>query len=308
MTLVQLEYALAVQKSGSIVGAAEACRVTQPTLTQQLQKLEEELGGALFERGRHPLSPTALGRKVLDQAARVQAEAKRLRALALEDQGPPSGVYRLGVIPSVAGSLLPRATGTFLKRYPGVSLQVVERQSRDLVRDLFDGVLDAGIAALPLKARGLASTELYREGFLAYFPEGHPLLGSACVEPKALGKERVLLMGEGHCFRHQALSLCKTQPDGDGVHLESGSFHTLAALVDAGQGVTLLPEMEAKDLGTERRLRLRPLSGGPAVRSVGMVHVRPAPKEKTARALAAVIREAVPTAKSGRVLSPGVEF
>ncbi|MGH7441919.1 MAG: LysR family transcriptional regulator, partial [bacterium] len=227
MTLIQLDYALAVLRTGSIVGAAEICRVTQPTLTQQLRKLEVEMGGTLFNRGRHPLRPTALGRRVLVQAARVRVEAGRLEGMADGEGGDGlRGPLRLGVIPSVAGSLLPRVIPAFLKRRPGVALRVVEHQTRDLLRLLLDGELDAGIAAVPLEARGLDVRVLYHEGFVAYLPPGHSLLARKSVDPSALVDLPLLLMGEGHCFRHQVLSLCEAPPPAEGIFLESGSFQT----------------------------------------------------------------------------------
>ena len=285
VTLSQMRYAVAIEDRGSFRRAAEYCAVSQSGLSMQVRKLEGLLGVELFDRSRKPVIVTDEGREALRQMRVVLRETERLGQLVAE-QGEPSGRYRLGVIPTMAGSILPLFLRDLVEQYPRVELRVEELETSDLVARLLTDTLDAGIAAIPLEIPGVRETSLGQEPLLAYLAPGDPLLRSERLEEHDLRDRHLWMLPEGHCFRTQVLSLC--DPSGGGrpgrLHFESGSFETLMRLVDDGFGATIIPALVASRLPPEvRRDRVRPLGPPIPVREIGLVTARDALR-KTIRA------------------------
>ncbi|MBL8002489.1 MAG: LysR family transcriptional regulator, partial [Flavobacteriales bacterium] len=249
MTLQQLHYVVALADHGRFVKAAKACHVTQPTLSMQVKQLEDELGVVLFDRRQQPLRPTADGEPIIAQARVVLREAAQLNQLTRELRGGLAGTYRMGVIPTLAPYLLPLFLTRFAREHPEVTMKVSELRTGDIVNDLVQGKLDLGVLVSPLHHPDIEEIPLFQEPFLAYLPKGHPLAARRRLPRKDLARQPLWVLGEGHCFREQMLSLCdRPRSAGHGnVLYESGSIETLKQLVRQGDGVTLVPALSVGD-------------------------------------------------------------
>lgn len=276
VTLAQMRYAVAIQDSGSFRQAGERCLISQPGLSMQVQKLEELLGIRLFDRSKKPVLVTDAGAIALDQMRVVLKETERLGQMTAE-HGEVSGAYRLGVIPSLAPTLIPLFLKTFLERHPALDVTVEELRTEDLVARLRADSLDGGLAATPLDLPGLRERPLGHEPFLVYLPPGDPLLRKSSLRDADLANHELWIMPEGHCFRTQVLSFCerasmRRQPR---VHFESGSFETLMRLVDGGLGATILPALVVELLSARKReAQVRPLHAPTPAREIGLVTAR----------------------------------
>ena len=296
MTLTQLQYLVALDEFRHFGKAAEACGVTQPTLSMQVQKLEEELGVALFDRLHQPIEPTEVGRQAIAQAKRTLSEARRFHQVIEAGQSPFQGSLSLGVIPTVAPYLLHRFLGAFIKKYTQLELTVEERTTAECVGRILEHRLDVALLATPLDERGLETLPLYQEPFVAYIPENHRLSTELFITRSELQQSDVLLLQEGHCFRQQALSLCGADglKSGARVHVESGQFETLVRLSDAGLGMTLLPYLATLDLPSAQKTRIKPLAEPRPVRQISLVFAEGSPKRKAIEALASQILDRIP--------------
>ena len=277
VTLTQMRYAVAVQETHSFRQAAERSHVSQSGLSMQIQKLEELLGIVLFDRSKKPVLVTPEGTPALEQMQTVLRETERLGQMVAEgDQ--PTGVFRLGVIPSLSPTVLPLFLARFAAEYPGVRLRVEELKTNEIIARLRADSLDAGLASTPL---GI-------EPMYAYLPPGDPLLRKPTVSQGALRDRMLWVMPEGHCFRSQVLSYCGTgaRPNVGPIQFESGSFQTLIRLVDEGLGATVLPELVVQGLALQRRKnQVRPLVGPAPVREIGLVTAREQLRRRVADAL-----------------------
>jgi LysR family hydrogen peroxide-inducible transcriptional activator len=294
LTLTHLRYLVAIDATRSFRAAADECHVSQPTLSTQLQKAEEILGARLFDRSRQPVVPTEIGERVAAQARVILRETKRLGEMARP--GALEGTFRLGIIPTLASSLVPLLLPRFAKHHPRVELVLEEVQADRLVARLHDDSLDGGLAATPLGAPMVLERPVGREPLWIYLSPHHPLTKRARVRQSELADECVWLMPEGHCFRTQVLHLCKLHgrgqrpADGTSIRFESGSFETLIRLVDAGLGLTVLPELVVRALPpATRRARIRPFEGVTPVREISFVRIR----EHLRRAVADAIVDAL---------------
>ena len=296
LTLTQLRYIVALDNSRSFRAAAAASHVSQPALSAQVHKLENLLGVVLFDRSQQPIVPTAQGRRVLEQARIAVREADRIADAAQCDDDALSGTYRLGVIPTVASTLLPLLLPRWVRAYPGVTLKVREVQTRSMIEQLRHDELDGGIASTPLGIPTIGEELLYREPFQVYLSPRHPLRGLKLISQNRLADEAVWIMPEGHCFRHQVLHLCRgDQRAGPGnVELESGSFETLVRLVDQGLGVTVLPDLVIAELSASRRKRARAFRPPIPMREVSLVFARTHLHRRIADALVGVARDSLP--------------
>lgn len=298
MTITQLNYIVAVDTWRHFATAAEKCFVTQPTLSMQIRKLEEELDVVLFDRSKQPVSPTEIGEKVIAQARTVLQEAGRIGELVQLDRNEISGEFRLGIIPTVAPTLLPRFLPRFLKKYPQVRLVVEELQTEQIIDRLRKDLLDGGILATPLHQNGIIEHPLYYEPFMAYVPEDHRLAEEEFVLASELDLNDILLLNEGHCFRNNVINICKTafDPDMDRpLQLESGNFDTLVKLVRQGYGMTLLPYLHALDLRKQKDQKLiKPFDNPKPTREISLVYSRAELKMALVKALSEVIEKSVP--------------
>jgi LysR family transcriptional regulator, hydrogen peroxide-inducible genes activator len=313
VTLAQMRYAVAVEDAQSFRQAAERCHVSQSGLSMQIGKLEELLGVVLFDRGKKPLLVTPEGAPALAQMRTVLRETERLGQVVAEGD-EPAGRFRLGVIPTLAPTLLPLFIGRFASSYPRVELVVEELKTEDIIARLRADTLDAGLVATPLRIAGLREEVLGLERLLAYLPPGDPLLQRKTVSQAALSERDLWIMPEGHCFRSQVLSYCgaNPRPRPARIQFESGSFETLVRLVDEGLGATVLPELVVKALPAARRKRqARPLVTPTPVREIGLVSARHDLRRRVSDALAAEIRRglagALPPASRGAIVLDPLE-
>jgi LysR family hydrogen peroxide-inducible transcriptional activator len=207
MTITQLKYVLAVAEHKNFTLAADKCFVTQPTLSMQIQKIEEELNIQIFDRSKKPIQLTDIGQKIVNQAKNIVNEADRIQDIVEQQKGFIGGEFRLGIIPTIMPTLLPMFLNNFVKKYPKVKLIIEELNTEDIITKLNNGHLDAAIAATPLEEEKIKEIVLYYEPFVAYIPESHESFQKEEIEVNDLNLDEVLLLQDGHCFRNGILNL-----------------------------------------------------------------------------------------------------
>lgn len=247
MNLRDLEYLVAVGEHRHFGRAAEACMVSQPTLSTQLKKLEQELGVALIERSPRHVMLTSAGERVAERGRVILDEAAAIRAFARQVNDPEGGSLRLGIFPTLAPYLLPHVVPALHERYPNLELLLIEEKTEVVLDQLRSGRLDVGILALPITGEHLHQQPLFTEDFVLAVPAGHPLAASGGpVDPSVLAGEQVLLLEEGHCLRDQALSVCRLTGASERRGFRATSLETLRQMVAAGVGITLLPALAVR--------------------------------------------------------------
>ena len=295
MTITQFRYIIAVDNHRHFASAAEACFVTQPTLSMQIQKLEEELDLLIFDRSKQPIVPTPLGEKILEQARKVLHEAAILEHMSKQIKGTFEGELRLAVIPTVAPSLLPRFLVEFNKAYPKIKLFVEEMKTSDMIAALRKDRIDVGIAATPLEEKGIVENPLYHEPFVAFVPSYHRMAKDKFLLASEINPEELLLLNEGHCFRNSVLSLCNSiNLNSEGIHMESGHFDTLVKLADKGMGMTLLPYLTGIDLNDRYKGSVKPIAEPTPTRQVSLIYSRAQLKLEWIEALGETIKNHLP--------------
>lgn len=244
MNLRDLQYLVAVAEHQHFGRAAEACFVSQPTLSTQLKKLETELGVELIERNPRQIMLTDAGKRIVERARVVLAETDNIRSIARQAMDPESGSIRLGIFPTLAPYFLPHVVPRLRLRFPNLELLLVEEKTEVVVQRLRDGQLDVGLLALPIHDERLQQQFLFSEDFVLAVPATHPLARSAGpVDVAVLADENVLLLEEGHCLRDQALAICRLAGASERSGFRATSLETLRQMVAAGVGVTLLPQL-----------------------------------------------------------------
>jgi LysR family hydrogen peroxide-inducible transcriptional activator len=273
MTITQLKYVLAVAEHKNFTLAAEKCFVTQPTLSMQIQKIEEELGIQIFDRTKKPIQLTEIGQKIVNQSKNIVNEADRIQDIVDQQKGFIGGEFRLGIIPTIMPTLLPMFLSNFIKKYPKVKLIIEELNTDEIILKLNNGHLDAAIAATPLEEDKIKEIVLYFEPFVAYIPEGHTTFQKQEITVDDLNLDEILLLQDGHCFRDGILNLCKNEIANEKNHfqIESGSFETLIKLADEGLGTTLLPYLHTLDLNEKDKLKLRHFKEPKPAREVSLI-------------------------------------
>ncbi len=274
MTITQLKYVLAIAEHKNFTKAAEKCFVTQPTLSTQIQKLEDELDVIIFDRGKKPIELTDVGQKIVYQARNIVNEAGRIQDIVDQQKGFIGGEFKLGIIPTVMPTLLPMFLKNFIKKYPKVKLIIEELTTEEILTRLNDGHLDAAIAATPLENESIKERVLYYEPFVAYIPTNHRLRDKKTIEVEDLDIEDMLLLEDGHCFRDGVINLCKTfkNHDEDNFQLESGSIETLIKLSNEGLGMTLLPYLHTLDFREKLSPNLRHFTEPTPAREVSIIY------------------------------------
>ena len=274
MTITQLKYVLAVAEYKNFTLAADKCFVTQPTLSMQIQKIEEELSIQIFDRTKKPIQLTDIGLKIVTQAKNIVNEADRIQDIVEQQKGFIGGEFRLGIIPTIMPTLLPMFLNNFIKKYPKVKLIIEELNTDEIITKLNNGHLDAAIAATPLQEEKIKEIVLYFEPFVAYIPEQHHHFSKEEIEVGDLNLDEILLLQDGHCFRDGILNLCKNNSKNDINHfqIESGSFETLIKLADDGLGTTLLPYLHTLDLKDADKLKLRHFKEPKPAREVSLIY------------------------------------
>ena len=272
MTLTQLKYTLAVAEEGNFTQAADRCFVTQPTLSMQVQKLEEELNIELFNRKSKPITLTAVGEKIIDQAKVILEEAARMDDVVSMEKGEIKGDFKLGIIPTVMPTLLPLFLNSFIKKYPLVNLKIEDLNTSSIEKNLENGKIDAGIAATPLENIKLIEKPLYYESFVGYIPEIHPLSKLEKITPIDIENNDILILEDGHCFRDHILKLCKTTTISQSFDLKSGSFETLINLVNEGPWMTILPYLQTLNLSENNIKNIRYFEDPEPAREISIVY------------------------------------
>ena len=274
MTITQLKYTLAVAEYKNFTIAAENCFVTQPTLSMQIQKLEEELDAKIFNRSKKPIELTEVGKRIVEQAKVIVDESNRIVDIVHQQKGYIGGEFKLGIIPTVMPTLLPMFLKTFSKNYPKVQLIIEELTTDEIIRKLTDGYIDAAIAATPLENEAIKERVLYYEPFVGLVPEDHDLYKKNKIKIDELNVEDILLLEDGHCFKDSVLNICRTHKSNKNIRfqLESGSFDTLIKLSKDGLGMTLLPYLNTLDLNEEDKGHLREFETPPPAREVSLIY------------------------------------
>lgn len=297
MTLVQLEYVIAVDTYRSFVAAAEHCYVTQPTLSMQIQKLEESLGTKIFDRSRQPVIPTEIGMKIIRQARVVLNESKKIEELLQEERGVVSGELKLGVIPTVAPYLLPDVLTKMLQKYPQLQLQIWEHTTERIIQELKTGQLDCGILSTPLQETGVDELPLYYETFVAYVSDKSSLFPKKMITADEIANEKLWLLNEGHCMRGQVLNIChyKHNHAADGTfEYNTGSVETLKRMVDINGGITILPEMSILGYDEDQLNHVRYFKAPEPVREISLITTANFVKKRAINALKNEILEIIP--------------
>lgn len=297
MTITQIEYILAVDKYRHFGKAARACNVTQPTLSMQLQKAEEELGVIIFDRSKNPIMPTGEGERVIEQARLVVREYKKIFSIIEANKSEVSGEFRLAVIPTLAPYVIPLFAGDFIKKYPDVNLTIEEFKTEEIIELLNKDEIDAGLLVTPIQGENFIERVLFHEPFSVFASKDHELLKKVKVKDKDLDTRDVWLLNEGHCFRQQVLNLCKVSK-GVGQHenlkFESGNLETLKNMVLNSNGYTLLPHLAVLNLSKEKMKHVREFQAPIPTREVSLVHNRIFLKEKIISALEESIVDHLP--------------
>lgn len=291
MTITQLQYVLAVAEYRNFTVAAKHSYVTQPTLSMQVQKLEDELDVQIFDRGKKPIGITEVGQKIVSQAKNIVTEARRIQDIVDQDKGFIGGEFTLGIIPTIMPTLLPMFLKNFINKYPRVNLIIKEQSTESLIKNIADGHLDAAIAATPLEIEFIKERPLYYEPFVGYVPNGHRLYKSVKLKPSDLDISDILLLQDGHCFREGVINLCKSAGNNVNEHfqLQSGSFETLVNLANEGLGMTLLPYLNTMELEDDKKKRLRYFDEPPPAREVSLIYHKKELKMQITNALIDVI-------------------
>lgn len=298
MTFVQLEYLVALDTYRHFATAAENCFVTQPTLSMQIQKLEDELGVKLFDRSKQPVVPTEIGEAVIRQARILLREALKTREIVDEHRGIVAGEIRVGIIPTLAPYLLPLFLANFIQKYPHVKVKIKELTTENLLAKLNKDLIDVGIVATPLHDERVFEEPLFYEEFVAYVSENEVAYQKEFLLSEDIDLSRLWLLEEGHCFRGQILNICelrKQNPVNRNFEYESGSIETLKRMVESYGGVTILPELSLADLSETQLLQVRQFHNPKPIREVSLVtlrhHLRRGPIEAMKAEILAVIPE-----------------
>ena len=273
MTITQLKYCIAVAEYRNFTTAAQHVYVTQPTLSMQIQKLEQELDLKIFDRTQKPIGLTAVGEKIIQQAHLIVAESDRIQDVIQQEKGVIGGNFKLGIIPTVMSTLLPLFLQTVLKAYPKLILEIEEMPTQQIIENLEKGTLDAGVAATPLDYDHILEKPLYYEPFMVYAPTHSKLNKETSIIADMLKNEQVLLLQDGHCFRNSALNICKIKHEVPlPFEIKSGSFETLVQLAEEGLGITLLPYLHARKLSDRQQVNLKSFKTPEPAREVSMIY------------------------------------
>lgn len=297
MTFTQLEYIVALDQFRHFGAAARHCFVSQPTLSMQVQKAEDELGVRIFDRSKQPVIVTDLGRELVEQAHRVLAERDRLQELVQNKKNIVAGELKVGIIPTLAPYLLPLFVPSFTEKYPGVKLIVNELTTENIIAALPSGRIDIGILVTPLNETGIREHVLFYEELVAYVSKKNSAYRKTYVLPQDIDPNKLWLLEEGHCFRSQIENLCalrKHARNGAQFEYEAGSIETLRRMVDMNDGITILPELATQDMSQRRLNQVRYFKRPAPMREVSIVVHRDFAKRRLVEVLSEAIISSVP--------------
>ena len=297
ITLTQLEYIVAIDEYRHFATAAEKCFVTQPTLSMQIKKLEDELGVIIFDRSRQPVVPTDLGAKLIEQARMTLSATQRIKEIIQEEQQEVEGTLKIGIIPTLAPYLLPVFIGPYIRKYPAVKVEVEELVSEEIIRRLKRDILDVGLFVTPYHDEKIVERPVFYEEMLVY---AHP--DSELLKKKEVGHEDIVtsdiwMLGNGHCFRNQVVNLCEmsaSQHKNLPFEFESNSLETLMRIVDVEGGFTLIPELALQYMSPEKKKQVRSIANTKPLREVSVIYSRHFTKQRLITLLCDEIKSVVP--------------
>jgi LysR family hydrogen peroxide-inducible transcriptional activator len=297
ITLTQLEYIVAVDTYRHFGRAAENCFITQPTLSMQIKKLEEDLEIIIFDRSRHPLMPTDVGQRIIDQARIVLKQNEEINNIVKDHKNQVSGLIRIGIIPTMAPYLLPIFIGNYKRKYPNIFIKVIEETTDNIVNLLNKDLIDVGILATPLKEEKINEKPLFYEEMLIYANQSHPLHKLKEITIKDIATPEIWLLSDGHCFRDQVINLCSFLGTTDRslpFHFEAGSLETLMNIVDREGGLTLIPELAKIGMSEKRLANVKSFTNMRPLREVSLVYSRHFAKYKLINLLWREIMDCIP--------------
>ncbi|MCR8557577.1 LysR family transcriptional regulator [Mucilaginibacter sp. BJC16-A38] len=297
MTITQLEYIVAVDTYRSFVAAADKCFVTQPTLSMQVQKLEDTLGVKIFDRSKQPVTPTEIGIEIITQARILLSESEKIKEIITDRQKELSGELKVGIIPTIAPYILPKILHGFIEKYPQVKLIVWEQTTEQIIDQLKLGMIDCGILSTPLHESNLTELPVFYENFVAYVSKNSKLSKKKTIVPDDIDMEEIWILNEGHCMREQVLNICQRRKATQGFkHFEynTGSVETLKRMVDQNNGATILPELALSDLTDKQLDKVRYFKSPEPAREVSIVIQRNFLKRRMIEALRNEILEFLP--------------
>ena len=296
MTITQLEYIVAVDTFRHFATAAEQCFVTQPTLSMQIQKLEEFLNVKIFDRSKQPVVPTEIGSQIIAQARNVLQENQKIKELVNSQQHDIIGELKIGIIPTVAPYLLPEVIAAMLQKHPDLKLVIWEYTTEDIIHHLKTGVIDCGILATPLVDLNIIEAPLYYENFVSYISKNSKLYKKKTIDVEDLADENIWLLNEGHCMRSQVLSICRSTKTNrlQSLTYNTGSVETLIRMVDVNNGATLLPELAIKELNSKQLNKIRYFKSPEPVREISLVTHKNFIKKRMLNALREEILAIIP--------------
>lgn len=295
MTLQQLEYIVAVYRTRHFVKAAEACGVTQPTLSAMIQKLEAELDVKLFERSSQQVVPTPIGKVVVEQAWKVLNRARKLKDIVAEEKKSLTGTFRLGILPTIAPYLLPRFFPRLMRENSSLEIRVVEMKTADIRRSIDRGEIDAAVMVDTGDLDDYALTTLFYEQFLAYVSPSDQLSAKKSIKTSDLSNELLWLLDEGHCFRDQLVKYCQLKAAKTSQSAYSlGSIETFMRIVENGQGMTFIPELATMQLTPTQKELVRPFAIPIPTREVVMATSKAFVRQSLLNMIVGQIRNSVP--------------
>ncbi|MCF6352295.1 MAG: LysR substrate-binding domain-containing protein [Cyclobacteriaceae bacterium] len=309
MTLVQLEYIVAVDDKRHFAEAAKKCFVTQPTLSMQIQKLEEQLEAQIFDRSKHPIVPTEIGERIIRQARIILIEAGKLKGVVLKEKEMLSGELRVGIIPTLSPYLLPLFINDFLKSYPDINLEIQELITDQIIEKIEKNQLDIGIIVTPIEHNQIDEFPLFYEEFVAYVSETDSLFNKLELDPNDINLDNVWVLNEGHCFRNQVLNICKPRKNknkSEKFRFECGSLEALKKIVDYHSGLTFLPELATLDMTETELDKVRTFAAPVPVREVSLIVHKSFAKRDLTKALYDSVKTSIPddisSEKSGKII------
>lgn len=288
MNLRDLSYLIAIAKHKHFGKAADACFISQPTLSAQLKKLEDELGVTLFERTNKQILTTPIGEQLVAQAQTILREVATMRELAKHTHNPLAGQFRLGIIPTLGPYLLPHILPAIKKHLPELELVLHEDKTWRILEELRNGKLDAIILAIPVPSEGFVVKQLFNESFFVALPNKHPLAHKKELQLKDLSNENLLLLEDGHCLRDQALEICQSVNMRENTGFHATSLETLRQMVATGSGVTLLPALA---INKNSNITIKPISKQKAYRTIGMLWRKQSVREQCCNEITKIVTE-----------------
>lgn len=290
-----MEYIVAVYRVRHFAKAAEMCGVTQPTLSAMIQKLEKELGVKIFERSSQQVTPTAIGKLVVEQAWKVISRANKIKDIIAEEEQSLSGTFRIGILPTIAPYLLPRFFTKLEKENPDIDFHILEMKTADIMKALNRGEIDAAIAVRLDELDVYTQTSMFYEQFIAYVAKGDPLFSHKNIKTSDLNNEFLWLLDEGHCFRDQLVKFCNLKSANESKSKYSlGSIETFMRMVENGQGVTFIPELALSQLSDQQKELVRPFALPIPVRDVVLLTTKNFVRHSIADLIIKSVKENVP--------------